>query len=118
MLDNLEGVPDSYITGSTLRNLGIEMHELDFWSGATCRCAFPFFAPAIDSRCKISTTLRDPDDPGQDDFTLYRRMRRDGINVRYGLQFHLAKAFRLYAEALDAAGLPGTEPSMEWKPVP
>lgn len=119
MLDNLEGVKDSHITGPMLQNLGIELHELDFWTGATCSSAYPFFAPEIDSRCKIGSTMLDPDFPGHDPFTLYRRMREEGINRRYGLQVHLASSFKRYAEALRVVGQAESEPLLKvWKSVP
>lgn len=102
LLEELEDIPNTTLSDKKLSSLGIEIHELDFETGATCRSAHPFFVPRADDKCRIDNTTRHPDNPDQDTFTDYRQLRKAGINVKMGLQTHLAIAFQDYA--YDLAG--------------
>lgn len=89
-----------------MQTLGIETQELDFETGAISLSAQPFFMPRADDKCRIGNTLRDPDNPGDDAFTLYRRTIQEEINTNNGLQAHLATAFKNYAFGVVGWGKP------------
>ncbi|KAJ5105013.1 hypothetical protein NUU61_002360 [Penicillium alfredii] len=61
------------ITDGQLQYLGIEKHNLDLASGATCCKSSSYFLPATNRKYAIGSTVLDPNDSEDDDFTRARR---------------------------------------------
>lgn len=113
LLEKLERITNTTLDKKELSSLGIEVHELDLVTGATCRAAYPYFYPRADDRCRVGNTQRNPDSPAEDTFTDFRRLRKQGIHVNMGLQPHLAIAFQDYA--FDLVQLGQLRP--EWRAI-
>lgn len=113
ILQCLEDLKTPVVTNKVGKYLGIELSELDLETGTTTGSTQAFFQPRDDGKASIANTLLNPDGEGQDDFTSYRRLRRDEINEEMGLQTHLATAFKDCAFGLVRAG----KPQLEWKAI-
>lgn len=99
VLHTLQYTSKTTVSEYILRRLHIELHELSFESGATCRSGKAYFMPRTDGSCRIANSGRIAM-YGDDEFVTYQNMRRAGIHKHLPLHPHLFTAFKNYAFSL------------------
>ena len=92
ILRHLEGIDGKSISHDKLQSLGIELHDLDFYSGATCRNIHTYFLPRDDDTFAIVNRINGLNELYTDMFTSFRALK-NAQALPHALDYYVPRLF-------------------------